>query len=143
MKKLFLILLILSSCGTGNKKNNPIEGIFTLDFQSNFSKDSTTLFINDCLIFENVILESDKIDGVTNMSIELKQHKNSGVIVDINGKEQITCKGAVKPLRLKIIVNQVVNNLYLDLERGKYIGFDKTFENKLKLNQSYYPFEYD
>lgn len=141
MKNLLLVFLIVTSCGTKKKNMDNTNRLLQVDFQNFFERDVATFYINDCLVFENVILETDKIDGVTNMVLELKKDDKDFLVTDnyiLND-----CQIYNDNLSLKLILNNVISIFEVDLEKGKYVGFDKGLNNKAQLNQSKEPFEYD
>lgn len=153
-----LIILILTSCGENEKKNpenvnekfeestnekiNDEELYLNIDFQDFFEEDKVSFLINNCLVFENRILTSDKIDGLADTFIRVKK-ENSVLGVSINDKKNIKCKTNSNIVTLTIYVNKVKNKFTLDLYRGKFIGLEKSEKNKLILNQSERQFEYD
>ncbi|MCF7561021.1 hypothetical protein L3X39_10275 [Sabulilitoribacter multivorans] len=164
--QLFLILLTLSACGqkenekkrpenvnekflkseqateSQNEKISDEELYLNIDFQDFFEKDKISFLINNCLVFKNEILTSDKSIGLTNIFLKIKK-EDTILVVSINDKKNIKCKTKNTTLVLTILVNKVENIFTLDLNKGKYVGLEKTNNNKLVLNQSQRQFEYD
>ncbi|PQV44396.1 hypothetical protein CLV33_1251 [Jejuia pallidilutea] len=162
----FLILLTLSACGqkenekkspenvnekfaeseqpieSQNEKISDEELYLNIDFQDFFEKDKISFLINNCLVFKNKILTSDKSVGLTDIFLKIKK-ENATLVVSINDKKNIKCKTKNTTLVLTIFVNEVENIFTLDLSKGKYVGLEKTDNNKLVLNQSQRQFEYD
>ncbi|MEM5567091.1 hypothetical protein WNY78_18360 [Psychroserpens sp. AS72] len=164
--QLFLILLTLSACGqkenekkspenvsenfaeskqpteSQNEKISDEELYLNIEFQDFFEKDQISFLINNCLVFENKILTSDKSVGLTDIFLKIKK-ENSALVIALNNDKNITCKTKDSTLIFTILVNQVENIFTLNLNDGKYVGFDKLDNNKLLFNQSHMPFEYD
>lgn len=162
----FLILLILTACRekenekktfetvsenfaeseqsteSQNEIINKDELILSIDFQDFFEEDKVSFLINDCLVFKNRILTSDKIDGLTDIIIKIKK-ENSASVIFINNKEKVKCKTIDDSVELKIYVNEIENTFTLDLSNGKFVGLEKMNNNRLRLNQSKRQFEYD
>lgn len=113
-----------------------------IDFQDFFANDKATFFINNCLIFNNEYLNSDKSVGVTGVFLKIKKEKTSLIIL-LNDEKTIKCITKDNELNLKIMVNNVESIFTINLKKGKYIGLEKLDNNKLYLNQSLVPFEYD
>lgn len=123
-------------------KNSEEKLYFAIDFQDFFDNDMVTLIIDDCTIFKNAILTSDKIDGMTDVSLKVTS-QNSMFIITLNNQKEVRCENEGDFLLLTIVVNEVENTFQIDLNNGKYVGFDKTTTNELRLHQSQIQFEYD
>lgn len=141
MKNLLFIFLLLISCDSNKKNMNKEVDFFKIDFQNYFNKDSASFYINDCLIFRNKILESDKTDGITDLSFMIRIDEKNFLTTEnyyLNG-----CKSHNLNVSLKVVLNGIVSLFEIDLNNGRYIGFEKGINDKVKLNQSEEPFEYD
>jgi hypothetical protein len=152
-----LILIILISCKSEKKETSPLvikhqekasknisddELYLNIDLQDFFKNDNTTFYINNCLIFKNQYLNSDNSVGLTGIFLRIKKEASSLTIV-LNDEITIECNSKENGLVLSVFVNDVENIFTIDVKKGKYIGLDKSKNNKLILNQSLEPFEYD
>lgn len=143
MKLLILFtIMIINSCASEKDSNNS-EMIFTIDFQDFFERDTVTLQVNNCVVFEDLILTSDKSTGITSIQV-VYNHKGYLKLLSSGKEKEINCQlKENSEYVIKVLVNGESNSFRVDLDKGGYLGFDKKTGNKLQLNQSQVAFEYD
>lgn len=138
-----IFLFVNCTCVSANQSIDTLkESVLEIDFQDFFKQDRISLSINDCLVFKDLLLSSDKIDGFTGVSVRLYLLKNSKVLVKYMDKE-LTYKMGTGKLTIKVLLNNNENSYILDIKKGKCIGFSKKNENNLLMNQSNRSFQYD
>lgn len=144
IKKVLLALTIcLFSCSSVKKTTttNSVVSSLEITFQNFFDKDTVRLKINDCTIIGETEITSNRILGITDLSIKLT--KSNKITIK---KKEVTLPCSITStdiLTLKATLNNQEESIYtINQKDGKYIGFNK-IEGKLKITQSKTPFEYD
>lgn len=131
----------MNSCESENKSSD--EMVFTIDFQDFFDDDEISLQINNCVVFEGLHLKSDPSTGITNVQVILT-HKGNLKLLQSSKEKEIDCRlNERSEYVIEVVVNGNQNSFILDLNKGRYLGFDKKENNAVQLNQSHTAFEYD
>jgi hypothetical protein len=107
------------------------EVVFKIDFQDFFNKDTVTLRINNCLIFKDNLLMSDRSTGLTKARIKAYFNDGQSIKILCDGRSQLC------------MFNHCVKKYEADLTKGKYIGISKKSATELSFRQSQKPFIYD
>ena len=144
MKKISLLLLcILFSyhyC-TAQHLEDEKKFLLVVDFQADFENDNATFYIEDCLIFENVILVSNEIIGTTGERVRIFENKEKQIIVEYKDKNT-ECNISKDKVQMKIILNGKRQDIVIDISKGIYIGLIKADDGKVYPFQSEFPFRY-
>lgn len=125
----FTILTILTffvATSFGKSSKDSLQ--FSIYFASGFHKDNLSLRINNIKIFESKEATTDLSDGVTN--IYIYQDENNLWLLQ-NKLPLLKLKGL---LVLDIILNGRLEQIKLDLNKGKYILIDKCVKKVNCLN---------
>jgi hypothetical protein len=138
----FLLLSFNSDNTAATFMKNETESILEIDFQDFFKSDMITLKLNNCIIFENASLVSNKSTGLTDARLKVYWNGKEGFKIIYKGNP-IICKPAQKEITLLVSVNGKESKYFIDLKKGKYIGFSKKGDHDLLLSQSPSAFQYD
>jgi hypothetical protein len=144
LKLLFTFLLLNAYSFNMSKKNINLEKIllFEIDFQDFFENDRASLRLNNCIIFENVQLVSDKSEGLTDIILKGYWCEKNKIEI-IFKKKSVICNFSEHKIDLLILFNNKEKPYLIDLRKGKYLGFSKKNSDELVFNQSLKPFVYD
>jgi hypothetical protein len=118
------------------------EVVFKIDFQDFFNKDTVTLRINNCLIFKDNLLMSDRSTGLTKARIKAYFNDGQSIKILCDGRSQL-CMYLKGKISISILFNHCVKKYEADLTKGKYIGISKKSATELSFRQSQKPFIYD
>lgn len=144
---MILCVSSLFCCGISSHRLSETQpkGI-SIEFQDFFQVDTISVFIEDILILENKIINSEEDIGLTNLLIEIKKLEIGEYTITCPLEKKIKVKlphlNDEKRLKLRITMNEVKHFFDIDIKEGYYIGFDKNGSD-IVLNQSKIPFEYD
>ena len=118
------------------------EMVLRIDFQDFFENDTVSLYFEDAKIFKDLIVNSDEILGMTDISLEVIKENSNNFVVK-NQKTEIKCSPrSNRYFNILVILNAKRNEYEIDISKGKYIGFGKKV-NEVYMTQSKEPFEYD
>lgn len=132
---LWYLLFISCSMHTSNE-------ILIIDFQDFFDKDIVSCYIQDCKIFENLELTSDKSIGLTDISVIISEIKKGKIIAKYSNKLVNCSINSRKKAKITIDLNDKPYIFNIDFSKGKFIGIESN-NGQISLTQSKYPFEYD
>lgn len=123
------------------------ESCLEIDFQDFFQEDTMTLKMNDCIVFENLVLTSSQSTGLTNVQVFAYEYSAGLISLKLvlwGDSDKEVCRLKKNEVyHAEIILNGQMVSFELFLGRGKYFGFSKKGEADLYFNQSQIPFEYD
>ena len=146
MPKLKVFLFLIAgcfACSTSVKKMTDSNGnILQIDFQNFFDRDSVTLAINNCVILEDYLITSSKIDGFTGLSIKIgRQDRGKAVVSYLNKK--IICNHFTGEISMSVTLNKKRLRYVIDLTKGMYVGLSKLGNDELSFVQTDKAFVYD
>lgn len=128
-----VLALQLSACSSR-------ESIMYVDFQEYFNSDTVSFSIEGRSVFENEILTSNKVDGLTGTRV-LVDGSMENMNIKYRDSDILVPLAQNKKLLTKITLNGHNTEILIDVEKGRYIGIGKN-RDSICLIQSRYPFEY-
>ncbi len=139
MNPLFLILFFTNSLfvNINTDKNQTL----VIHFQDFFEKDFISLKINNCNIFNNLIVKSDASTGFTGIEVKMVREERQTYIIQYFDKK-MKCTIKEKSIKLFIMMNAHQNKFLIDPSKGKYIGLNKMNDSTLHFIQTTKGFEY-
>ena len=137
-----LLIGAFSFCRT-NKINHHTNDTSFLEihFQDFFLNDRMGVKFNQCEVFKNLEVSSDKSTGTTGVQIKLFKEHNSYLIRWLDKK--FVCNQTNGAISLVIALNGAEHNYSIDISKGKYLGFSKKNKGELSFVQSQTSFVYD
>ncbi len=136
------LLLIILSCSTQKEIDSNVHTIAEIEFQDGFNKDSVSLMIENCNIFDENIVTSSKVHGTTSLIATVYKKKNKTMVIT-SDERSITCNNQMKETFSIIVqVNSFSQKLNLNISKGKYIGLNRG-NNEIIILQSVRPFKYE
>ncbi|HEY6504250.1 MAG TPA: hypothetical protein VIZ28_09775 [Chitinophagaceae bacterium] len=143
MSKLLLILVaVFAACNSQKKVNLRKELLLKIDFQDSFHNDTVSVTINGYEIIENVVINSAKVTGRTELSLSVNQENKMMYIEYFNKVKKIKYQSYDK-LIFGIRINTLMQALNYDILKGKYIGVNKGNNDSLIILQSTKPYMYE
>ena len=105
-------------------------------------KDSCSLSINECRIFNNKTFS--EFEGLDFTGCMINSHFDSGyyIIVDTQRIDTIQCSQS-DSLVIKFTINRIKSELKIDRSKGAYIGISKNEDGTVDFRQINYPFTYE
>jgi len=130
--------VLLNSCSMNTKTETLLE----IDFQDFFKEDTVSLNMEDCNVFSNLVLTSDEILGMTEISVQVIKETSRTILIKYQESEERCPFKSDKSLQVSVILNGKKNVFDIDPTKGKYIGFGKKID-EIYMLQSEHPFEYE
>lgn len=142
-KIIFLILVLLGlGCSINQKKSHIKNTFLVVDFQDYFNNDTVGLKFNNCSIFSGERITTKSPVGFANFRASFfKERKNKYKIL-YSGKMTM-CKSSDKFLKLIVQLNGSEHEFFINLDKGKYIGFSKKNDKELYIFQNLRAFIYE
>ncbi len=129
---LLLVILCLASC-MNRKLAKEKEGIFLIAIGDCFHQDTISLSINDFLVLDKVIINSDFSTGVSNAGVYYDSKSNELVKI-VNGLQHRIPFAAKQSIKLFVIKNSKEYLFHFQLSKGRNILVEGC-ESKIKANQ--------
>jgi hypothetical protein len=126
------ILLFLTSCMNKRLKNERGE-LFSISLGDCFRQDTVSLSINDFLVLDEVVLNSDFSTGLSNMDVYYDSKSNELVKIE-KGLQQKIPFTAKESLRLSVIKNGKEYWFHFQLSKGRNILIEGC-ESKINAKQ--------
>ena len=127
------ILFLLIGCKTSlQEKVLKNKDAFSISLGSCFENDEISIELNGLGIFQNKIITSDKIIGITGYNFTYFEYKNEGKIIiqTNNHRKEIKQYLNDKDYKVTVIINGSMNYFKLDLSKGRNIMIEKCTENR-------------
>ena len=143
LRVIFLLVSFLSFSLVKAQHHNTI---IEIDFEDFFEEDTVSFTVNECQVFQNLLLTSDLSVGLTGVQV-LFREPNEIVLLQGYGekqkKETIQCElGNNKKYKMTVVLNGNKNDFTIRKSKGKYIVFEKV-RLKIEFIQSPRPFEHE
>ncbi|MCK9447338.1 MAG: hypothetical protein M0Q41_00010 [Bacteroidales bacterium] len=122
--------------------NTKTETLLEIDFQDFFKEDTVSFNIEGCNVFSNLVLTSDEILGMTEISVQVIKETSRTILIKYQENEERRSFKADKSIQISVILNGKENVFEIDPTKGKYIGFGKKID-EIYMLQSQQPFEYE
>ncbi len=148
--------MFLSSCFSLSKMANNDEGNHFIEkedkyvniiFADHFINDTISLFLEEVLIMDNCLINSDLAHGLTGQNIFIKatKQKNSYKLIsskcNLNQDNTLLLNVIKGKLHLRINLNNRIYERDLSIKDGNYIFIDK-LENSINIQQQDWGFSY-
>lgn len=137
-----LLLSAVVLCSFKPNRNDTQESLLVIDFQDFFKDDVVSIKYGKCPIMTNQVLTTIPEIGMTGISLTL--FNNGDVMISTEKDKPIKCKRPnSQKVYLQVTLNNHVTSYCILLSNGKYVGFSKSAEGNLNLQQSSKQFLYD
>ncbi|NII28583.1 hypothetical protein HB364_26100 [Pseudoflavitalea sp. X16] len=138
-----ICIAFLGLCCSITQKKPYAENTFLMvDFQDHFNNDIVGLKFNNCIVFSGEHITTKFPVGFANFRVRfLKERKNKYRV--LYSDKMIVCKSREKVLKLVVQLNDSEHEFFIDLGKGKYIGFSKKNKKELYFFQKNKPFVYE
>tara|TARA_R110002124_G_C8544360_1_gene478640 strand:- start:51 stop:431 length:381 start_codon:yes stop_codon:yes gene_type:complete len=107
--------------------------LFSISLGDCFRQDTVSLSINDLLVLDKVVLNSDFSTGLANMGVYYDSKSNELVKI-VKGLQQRIPFAASESLKLSVIKNSKEYSFHFQLSKGRNILIEGC-ESKIKANQ--------
>lgn len=134
IKKIALlpILILLISCKTSlQEKVSKDKNVFSISLGDCFENDEISIELNGAKIFQNEIITSDKIIGMTGIYFSYFEYNNEGKIIIQSKDKRKEVKQYLfdEDYKINVTINGYENSFILELYKGRNIVIDKCSEN--------------
>lgn len=139
---IFLLFFLLNNLYCQNKKEETNDLKMEIVFQDFFKNDTVTVKVNNITIADKVIINSDRLLGVTNLQYDFTDKGIFNRYDKENGFKINNLKIKLNSIvNIDIVLNDIKYHFKVNLQKGKHLGFNNY--EKLSLNQLNRHFMYD